>query len=469
MDLRLLGRDQALAQQQLDVAVIAGPGEEGSLPEVVQTAVADVRPPGGLLLHHAHRAGCPRTMLDRQLGAELDDLLVRAPESQVQKSHRVEERLRCLREGLEDDLLRHFGGTGAIGVTAHAVHDDEQRAVLGNRGRDPVLVLLASAQETDIGVVHSQEEIRASVRLGRAFISPAAASFRSHVTTITSMTGFARREASGPWGTLVCELRSVNHRFLEASFRLPDELRATEPDLRQRLAREVKRGKVDCSMSARRVLAASATLEVDAQAIERLVMRIREIARVLPEHTVNVLDVLRWPGVLREDSGQGDEVLLAARALFDGTLEDLVAARAREGVRLRELLDQRCTSLEGLVSHVRARLPEVHARVRARLNERLAELQANVDHDRLEQELALLLQRLDVDEELDRLSGHIVEIRRIIRGSEPAGRRLDFLIQELNREANTLSSKSQDLETTRSAVDMKVLIEQMREQVQNVE
>ncbi|HET9389703.1 MAG TPA: YicC/YloC family endoribonuclease [Steroidobacteraceae bacterium] len=289
------------------------------------------------------------------------------------------------------------------------------------------------------------------------------------MTTITSMTGFARREASGPWGTLVCELRSVNHRFLEASFRLPDELRATEPELRQRLAREVKRGKVDCSMSARRVQAASASLEVDAQALERLMTRVREIARVLPEHTVNVLDILRWPGVLRDESGEGDELLVAARALFDGTLEDLVAARAREGVRLRELLDQRCTNLEGLVSHVRARLPDVHARVRARLNERLAELQANVDHDRLEQELALLLQRLDVDEELDRLSGHVVEIRRVIHGCEPAGRRLDFLMQELNREANTLSSKSQDLETTRSAVDMKVIIEQMREQVQNVE
>jgi uncharacterized protein (TIGR00255 family) len=290
------------------------------------------------------------------------------------------------------------------------------------------------------------------------------------VTTITSMTGFARREAFGPWGTLVCELRSVNHRFLEASFRLPDELRAAEPDLRQRLGREIKRGKVDCSISARRVQAADAALEVDAAALDRLITRVREVARGLPEqHTVNVLDILRWPGVLREDSREGDELLVAARALFDSALEELVAARAREGVRLRELLDQRCTSLEGLVSHVRARLPEVHARVRAKLNERLAELQANIDHERLEQELALLLQRLDVDEELDRLSGHIVEIRRVIHGSEPAGRRLDFLMQELNREANTLSSKSQDLETTRNAVDMKVTIEQMREQVQNVE
>jgi uncharacterized protein (TIGR00255 family) len=284
------------------------------------------------------------------------------------------------------------------------------------------------------------------------------------------MTGFARREVSGPWGTLVCELRSVNHRFLEAGFRLPDELRAAESEFRQRLGRDVKRGKVDCSMSSRRLQKADSALEVDSLALDRLMARVRDIAKAAPEHaTVNVLDVLRWPGVLRDESDVGDDFLVVAQTLFASTLEDLVAARAREGARLRELLEQRCTSLETLVSFVRTRLPEVHTRVRAKLNERLAELRANVDHDRLEQELALLLQRLDVDEELDRLAGHIVEIRRVIDGNEPAGRRLDFLMQELNREANTLSSKSQDLETTRSAVDMKVIIEQMREQVQNVE
>jgi uncharacterized protein (TIGR00255 family) len=290
------------------------------------------------------------------------------------------------------------------------------------------------------------------------------------LTTITSMTGFARREVSGPWGTLVCELRSVNHRFLEAGFRLPDELRGAESELRQRLAKEIKRGKVDCSLSCRRLQGADTALEVDAEALNRLTARVRDVARMLPDsQTVNVLDVLRWPGVLRDDSNIGEELLAATRGLFGETLEDLVAARTREGGRLRELLEQRCSGLEVLVAQVRARLPEVHSRVRARLGERLAELQINVDRDRLEQELALLLQRLDVDEELDRLSGHIVEIRRVIGGNEPAGRRLDFLMQELNREANTLSSKSQDLETTRSAVDMKVIIEQMREQVQNVE
>jgi len=287
---------------------------------------------------------------------------------------------------------------------------------------------------------------------------------------IASMTGFARREASGPWGTLVCELRSVNHRFLECSFRLPDEVRATEPELRQIATRELRRGKVDCSVSFRTTHGAEMALDVDAQALERVLARVREVAAALPgNHTVNVMDVLRWPGVVREDNTGSDEVVGAARALFTETVADLSAARGREGVRLRELIEQRCTSLEGFVAQVRTRLPEVQARVRERLNERLADLKAQVDQDRLEQEIALLLQRLDVDEELDRLTGHIAEIRRITAASEPAGRRLDFLMQELNREANTLSSKSQDLETTRAAVEMKVTIEQMREQVQNIE
>ena len=319
------------------------------------------------------------------------------------------------------------------------------------------------------------------LRLARALYHPPADERKPHKLRrehfssrpspmIASMTGFARREATGPWGTLVCELRSVNHRFLECSFRLPDEVRATEPELRQIATRELRRGKVDCSVSFRTTHGAEMALDVDATALERVLARVREVAAALPgNHTVNVMDVLRWPGVVREDNTGSDEVVAAGRALFSETVADLVAARGREGVRLRELIEQRCTNLEGFVAQVRTRLPEVQTRVRERLNERLADLKAQVDQDRLEQELALLLQRLDVDEELDRLTGHIAEIRRITAATEPAGRRLDFLMQELNREANTLSSKSQDLETTRAAVEMKVTIEQMREQVQNIE
>lgn len=287
---------------------------------------------------------------------------------------------------------------------------------------------------------------------------------------IASMTGFARREASGPWGSLVCELRSVNHRFLESGFRLPEELRSAETELRQTLARELKRGKVDCTLTYRAARESELALNIDSAALERVLARIREVSSALPEHqTVNVVDVLRWPGVIRDEGAAGEELLAAAIQLFKATVTELAATRAREGARLRELIEQRCTALEALVSQVRARLPEIQARIRARLIERLAELKAQIDQERLEQELAMLLQRLDVDEEMDRLTGHVAEIRRVVSGNEPAGRRLDFLMQELNREANTLSSKSQDLETTRAAVDMKVTIEQMREQVQNIE
>lgn len=288
---------------------------------------------------------------------------------------------------------------------------------------------------------------------------------------IASMTGFARREASGPWGTLVCELRSVNHRFLEAGFRLPEEVRSVEPELRQLVTRELKRGKVDCTVTYRAAQGAERTLDIDPETLERLLVRVRELAGALrTQHTVvDVLEVLRWPGVIREAEGGNEALLDALRTLFAGALEDLAATRSREGKRLKELIEQRCVTLEGLVAQVQARLPEVQARVRTRLLERVAELKAAVDQDRVEQEIAILLQRLDVAEELDRLTGHIAETRRAIAGREPSGRRLDFLMQELNREANTLSSKSQDLETTRAAVEMKVTVEQMREQVQNVE
>ncbi|HUN73172.1 MAG TPA: YicC/YloC family endoribonuclease [Steroidobacteraceae bacterium] len=288
---------------------------------------------------------------------------------------------------------------------------------------------------------------------------------------IASMTGFARRETSGAWGTLICELRSVNHRFLETGFRLPDELRSLEHEFRQRFIHDLKRGKVDCTLTLRAAAGAERALELDAAALDRLLERLRELSARIPQgaSTVSLIDLLRWPGILRDADTGNEELLRAARELVTATVKELAATRAREGMRLRDLIEQRCAALAQLVSQVQGRLPEVHSRVRARLDERLAELQANVDRERLEQELALLLQRLDVDEELDRLLAHIEEIRRVIAGNEPAGRRLDFLMQELNREANTLSSKSQDLETTRAGVDMKVLIEQMREQVQNVE
>jgi uncharacterized protein (TIGR00255 family) len=286
---------------------------------------------------------------------------------------------------------------------------------------------------------------------------------------IASMTGFARREQAGSWGTLTCELRSVNHRYLEPGFRLPEELRPLESDLRQLLAKNLKRGKIDCTMHLRGGQGAERELRVDAAVLERVAGAVRQVLGALPKANVDAVEVLRWPGVVETASPDTEALLAAGKSLFQQTLDDLGAMRLREGKRLGELIEQRCAGLGTLVGNVRTRLPEIQVRARTRLNERVAELLAAVDRERIEQELVMQLQRLDVAEELDRLTGHIEETRRVMAGGEAAGRRLDFLMQELNREANTLASKSQDLDTTRISVDMKVLIEQMREQVQNVE
>jgi uncharacterized protein (TIGR00255 family) len=291
---------------------------------------------------------------------------------------------------------------------------------------------------------------------------------------IISMTGFARCETAVPAGSLVCELRSVNHRYLEPSLRLPEELRALEPELRARLQKELRRGKVDCTFTYRIGTQTGRSLELDAQVLERLTPLLGQLAAAAQGASqaptqINLVDLLRYPGVVREAAGDPEALLAAGRELFARALTDIKAMRASEGSRLQELVLQRCDQLESLLAQVRQRLPEVQVAVRARFAERLAELQVSVDNERLEQEVALLVQRMDVAEELDRLDGHIVETRKIIASPEAAGRRLDFLMQEYNREANTLSSKSQDLATTRLAVDMKVLIEQMREQVQNIE
>jgi uncharacterized protein (TIGR00255 family) len=286
---------------------------------------------------------------------------------------------------------------------------------------------------------------------------------------IRSMTGFARRERQYPWGLLAWELKSVNHRFMELGCRLPEEFRAAEADFRQAIARLVRRGKVDCSLHYRPTIVAT-SLEVDAELLGSLTLRAREVAaQAGAAARIDVIELLRWPGVVRDAGRDTTALIAAAHELLADALTELTRFRDSEGGRLRDVLEQRCAALIDLSARVAERLPEVRARTRAKLLERVAALVAQVDHDRLEQELALLAQRQDVDEEIDRLRGHVSEVRQTFGDQEPAGRRLDFLMQELNREANTLSSKSQDIEITRAAVDMKVLIEQMREQVQNVE
>jgi uncharacterized protein (TIGR00255 family) len=287
---------------------------------------------------------------------------------------------------------------------------------------------------------------------------------------IRSMTGFARRERAAAFGHLAWELRSVNHRYLETSFRLPEDFRAAEGEFRQAVAAAVRRGKVDAALYFRPATTAAPELELNEPLLERLIERATRVrARCGDVADIAVVDLLRWPGVVREAERDATPQLLAAHELLGEALAALGESRSSEGGRIAELLRVRCDGIEALANELTARLPEVRERIRAKLNERLAQVAVEPNRDRLEQEIVIALQKMDVDEELDRLRSHVAEARKVIGSGEPSGRRLDFLMQEFNREANTLSSKSQDVETTRAAVDMKVLVEQMREQVQNVE
>jgi uncharacterized protein (TIGR00255 family) len=287
---------------------------------------------------------------------------------------------------------------------------------------------------------------------------------------IRSMTGFARREASAAFGNLAWELRTVNHRYLEVGLRLPEDFRAAEGEFRQAISAGVRRGKVDATLYFRPAVAGARELELDDELLGQLVTQVARVrGRLGDAAQVNAVDLLRWPGVVREAEHDTAPLVAAAHALLGEALAALGASRESEGGRIAELLRARCDGIETLANDLTARLPEVRERIRARLNERLAQVTVEPNQDRLEQEIVIALQKMDVDEELDRLRSHVTEVRKILVSGEPAGRKLDFLMQEFNREANTLSSKSQDVETTRAAVDMKVLVEQMREQVQNVE
>ncbi len=287
---------------------------------------------------------------------------------------------------------------------------------------------------------------------------------------VKSMTAFARESASGEAGEFTWELRSVNHRFLEPHIRLPDELRALESPVRERLSVRLGRGKVDCNLRYVARAGTAGELRVNRPLVAQLLAAGEEVAAMVGRSAEPAwFDLLRWPGVLEEPQRDLDAVAHEALAVLEQALDTLEATRAREGARLGQLILDRCERLQETLVQVRALMPRVLEGVRKRLTDRLAELRAELDPHRLEQELALLAQRLDVDEEMDRLEAHIQEVRSVVAGTQPAGRRLDFLMQELNREANTLASKSSDLDVTRAGVDMKVLIEQMREQVQNLE
>ncbi len=291
---------------------------------------------------------------------------------------------------------------------------------------------------------------------------------------IRSMTAFARRQAETERGVLTWELRSVNHRYLEIGLRLPEALRPLEPAVRESIGRRLARGKLDAVLQIAPRTPAEEGLVLDEPLVRRVLEAARTVERLSGASGValaplTTADVLRWPGTLEPPALAVEDLSQVALALLEATLDELLAARAREGARLGAFLLERLAQLERLVTEVRALVPEIEQGFRARLRARLGELVAQLDPARLEQEIVLLVNRSDVTEELARLEAHAAEVRAVLETPGAVGRRLDFLMQELNREANTLAAKSADLRATRAAVELKVLIEQMREQVQNIE
>lgn len=284
-----------------------------------------------------------------------------------------------------------------------------------------------------------------------------------------SMTAFARQEAEHEWGSLSWEIRSVNHRYLEPHLRLPENLKELEGFLREKLRKTLSRGKVECTLRFNPE-AQVQQLVVNEGYAKEVIQAAESLQGMMKEHQpLDALELLRWPGVMQDVKLDMDLVKNSAKALFDNALDDLIEGRSREGVELANLINQRLDAISEIVKEVREKMPQILQNQRDNLSQRLEELKADLDETRIEQEIALIAQKADVDEEMDRLDTHVQEVRRVLKQKGPIGRRLDFLMQELNREANTLSSKSIVASTTQCAVELKVLIEQMREQIQNIE
>lgn len=284
------------------------------------------------------------------------------------------------------------------------------------------------------------------------------------------MTSYGRTEHSGDWGEASCEIRTVNHRYLEMSLRLPEELRFLEQKIRDCISSKLKRGKVDCNIRFTQQEAVNDDLPVNQELLAKVIETAEATSTQLKSPApLNALELLRWPGVLDKDVPEPEMIATPIFDLIEKTLQAAVETREREGEKIKAMVLERCTTSKSIVSNVREIMPTILDNIREKLLQRVQELSSEFNQDRLEQELLLLAQKMDVSEELDRLDAHIDEVSRVLEQKGPVGRRLDFLMQEMNRESNTLGSKSAHLDTTNSSVDLKVLIEQMREQIQNIE
>ncbi|MBU9820830.1 YicC family protein [Rahnella sp. BCC 1045] len=286
---------------------------------------------------------------------------------------------------------------------------------------------------------------------------------------IRSMTAYARREIKGDWGSAAWELRSVNQRYLETYIRLPEQFRSLEPVIRERIRARLTRGKVECNLRFDLDPGAQSTLQLNEKLAKQLVEAAQWVKMQSDEGEINPLEVLRWPGVMLAEEQDLDAISTELLLELETALDDFIAARESEGAALKTMIEQRLDGVSAEVIKVRAQMPNILQWQRERLVSKLEDAQVQLENTRLEQELVLMAQRVDVAEELDRLEAHVKETHKIMKKDEAVGRRLDFMMQEFNRESNTLASKSINADVTTSAIELKVLIEQMREQIQNIE
>ena len=285
-----------------------------------------------------------------------------------------------------------------------------------------------------------------------------------------SMTAFARHEEQTELGSLSWEIRSVNHRYLEVSFRLEESFRPFEMAMRKLISDTLSRGKVEVALRYRAPEQTQSALQMNVDLAKAVMENYQQLASFTDSAApIDILRVMQWPGVIQTESLDQDALQVTVLESLKHALVDLVATREREGAALEQMIIQRCDQINDIAEQTKTRLPEILASHRQKLSDRIAELEVNLEPERLEQEMVLLAQKADVAEEIDRLQNHVNEVKHTLKRDEPIGRRLDFLMQELNREANTLGSKSIDTDTTRYSVDLKVLIEQMREQIQIIE
>ena len=287
---------------------------------------------------------------------------------------------------------------------------------------------------------------------------------------IHSMTAYGRTEDSNNEISISCTIKSVNHRYSDISIHLPEELRPLEQKIREHISDKIQRGKVDCNIHIDKHHIHNEILSINQDLLKKIVEASEKINSNLSDSApLNSLDLLRWPGVLEKNILDPKTLDKSLLKLVDETLKIVIETRQREGIKIKKMLTDRCTKVKNVIDSVRKEMPKILKNLREKLSQRVQELSSELENDRFEQELLFLSQKMDVEEEVDRLNAHVDEVIRVIDQNEPIGRRLDFLMQEMNREANTLGSKSYDLHTSNASVELKVLIEQMREQIQNIE